>query len=60
VPDPVSRGLGPRWGVVAGGPAQHGPGLRAAWMLRAQKRLVPLTPVRSRSPVRIVGEATAA
>lgn len=59
-PDPVSRGIGPRWQAsrVAGG--QPGPGLRAAWLLRAEKRVAPLTPSRSRAPLRIGGGVPAA
>ena len=52
-PAPVSQGLGPRWQVAGESQAQHGPGLRAAWMLRAEKRHLPLTPVRGRVPLRI-------
>lgn len=59
-PDPVSLGLGPRWGAVADATVQHGPGVRAAWVLRAQKRAVPLTPVRGRAPLRIGAGAPAA
>jgi SAM-dependent methyltransferase len=53
VPEPVSQGLGPRWGLETDTVPQHGPGLRAAWLLRAQKRTLPLTPMRSRAPLRI-------
>jgi hypothetical protein len=60
VPDPVSQGLGPRWGAAPDAALQHGPGVRAAWVLRAQKRLVPLTPVRTRAPLRIGAGAPAA
>ena len=60
VPDPVSQGLGPRWGAVADASPQHGPGLRAAWLLRAEKRVSPLTPLRSRAPLRIGGGVPAA
>ena len=59
-PDPVSEGLGPRWGTEADATVQHGPGVRAAWVLRARKRLVPLTPVRTRAPLRIGAGAPAA
>jgi SAM-dependent methyltransferase len=59
-PDPVSQGIGPRWGTVPDATLQHGPGLRAAWVLRAQKRLLPLTPVRTRAPLRIGAGAPAA
>ena len=53
VPDPVSRGLGPRWRPACVADVQHGPGLRAAWLLRAEKRASLLTPVRNRTPLRI-------
>jgi SAM-dependent methyltransferase len=59
-PDPVSQGLGPRWGTLPDAGVQHGPGVRAAWVLRAQKRVVPLTPVRTRVPLRIGAGAPAA
>ena len=52
-PDPVSQGLGPRWQVEATPVLQQGPGLRAAYLLRAEKRSTPLTPVRVRAPLRI-------
>lgn len=59
-PDPVSHGIGPRWqpACVPGG--QSGPGLRAAWLLRAEKRTSALTPVRQRAPLRIGGGVPAA
>jgi hypothetical protein len=34
--------------------------VRAAWVLRAQKRVVPLTLVRGRAPLRIAAGAPAA
>lgn len=52
-PEPVSQGLGPRWGMDPDSALQHGPGLRAAWLLRAEKRVLPLTPLRTRAPLRI-------
>jgi SAM-dependent methyltransferase len=60
VPEPVSQGMGPRWGVVADATLQHGPGVRAAWLLRAEKRVTPLTPLRSRARLRIGGGVPAA
>lgn len=45
-PDAVSRGVGPSWRVTASLDTQNGPGLRAAYALRGQKRHLPLTPVR--------------
>jgi len=53
VADPVSQGLGPRWRVEPSPDLQHGPGLRAAYLLRAEKRRIPLTPIRQRQPLRI-------
>ena len=47
-PEPVSQGVGPRWRVAAVPELQQGAGLRAAFLLRAEKRAMPLTPVRSR------------
>ena len=52
-PDPVSQGLGPRWRVEVSPGLQQGPGLRAAYLLRAEKRSMPLTPLRLRAPLRI-------
>ena len=46
VPDPVSQGLGPRWKPQSSQVLQHGAGLRAAYVMRAEKRQLPLTPVR--------------
>lgn len=54
-PDAVSSGLGPRWRMEVANDRQHGPGLHAAWLLRAEKRTIPLTGLRSRQPVRIGG-----
>lgn len=59
-PDAISLGLGPRWRVESTDGQQHGPGLRAAWLLRAEKRAIPLTGLRSRKPVRIGGGVPAA
>ena len=60
VPDPVSQGVGPRWHPAPDAMLQHGPGLRAAWRLGAEKRRMPLTPVRQRAPLRIGGGVPAA
>ena len=51
-PDAVSQGIGPRWRIAADPRLQHGAGLRAAWLLRAEKRTLPLTPLRLRAPLR--------
>jgi SAM-dependent methyltransferase len=47
-PEPVSQGLGPRWQVRVAHEPQNGPGMRAAYAIRAEKRAWPLTPVRQR------------
>lgn len=52
-PDAVSQGVGPRWRIETSPMLQQGAGLRAAWVLRAEKRVVPLTPVRQVIPLRI-------
>lgn len=58
-PDPVSRGVGPSWGVAESTDAQDGPGLRAAYMIRAEKRTLPMTPVRGRRALRFATGASA-
>jgi hypothetical protein len=45
----VSQGLGPRWQVGVAHEPQNGPGMRAAYAIRAEKRAWPLTPVRQRA-----------
>lgn len=47
VPDPVSQGVGPSWRMQPAPEVQHGAGLRAAYLLRAEKRHLPLTPTRA-------------
>lgn len=49
VPEPVSQGLGPGWKVRVVHEPQDGPGLRAAYAIRAEKRAWPITPVRQRA-----------
>jgi len=58
-PDPVSQGLGPSWKVGVSEQPQNGPGLRAAYLIRAEKRTLPLTPLRPREPLRLSQEASA-
>lgn len=60
VPDAVSQGLGPNWTVQVSPVPQQGPGLRAAYLLRAEKRAMPLTPVRSRRVLPLAQGASAA
>jgi SAM-dependent methyltransferase len=52
-PEGMSQGLGPSWRVEPNPQLQQGPGVRAAYLLRAEKRTVPLTPVRQRAALRI-------
>lgn len=47
-PEPVSVGVGPVWRMQAVADTAQGAGLRAAWLLFAQKRRIPLTPLRRR------------
>lgn len=47
-PGAVSEGMGPRWEPVADARRQSGAGLRAAYLVRADKRSLPLTPIRPR------------
>jgi len=57
-PAPISQGIGPRWSVATDSGTQDGPGLRAAYALRADKRTIPLTPIRNRG-LRLEGVSTA-
>jgi SAM-dependent methyltransferase len=59
VPEPVSQGLVPAWSLQASPLPQQGPGLRAAYLLRAEKRAIPLTPVRQRRVVSMAKGAAA-
>ena len=52
-PELVSHGLGPSWQVRVAHEVQNGPGLRAAYAIRAEKRTWPLTPIRQRTPLRL-------
>jgi SAM-dependent methyltransferase len=58
-PDPVSRGVGPSWGVAESTHPQDGPGLRAAYLIRAEKRTLPMTPMRGRRSLRLAPGASA-
>jgi hypothetical protein len=58
-PEAVSHGLGPRWRIEPAAELQHGAGLRAALLLRAEKRVAPLTPVRTRRALRLPGAVPA-
>lgn len=50
-PEPLSQGIGPSWREAVSASLQQGVGLRAAYLLRAEKRSLPLTPVRTRRRV---------
>lgn len=58
-PDAVSRGIGPSWQVRLAEVPQDGPGLRAAYLIRSEKRTLPLTPTRARLALRLSQGATA-
>ena len=45
VPDSVTQGVGPTWERIPHARQQDGVGLRAAFLLRAEKRRLPLTPL---------------
>ena len=53
VPEAVSQGVGPRWAILPNATLQQGAGMRAAYLLRAEKRVLPLTPIRSRPSLRL-------
>jgi SAM-dependent methyltransferase len=53
VPEPVSQGIGPSWAVSIDTHLQDGAGLRAAFLLRAEKRRIPLTPTRATGKLRL-------
>lgn len=59
-PDAVSQGVGPTWKVVPSPQLQHGPGMRATYLLRAEKRQFPMTPVRGSGVLRLPQQAPAA
>lgn len=50
-PEPVSQGLGPVWSPAPHPGQQDGAGLRAACLLRAEKRRLPMTPLRTSRPL---------
>ena len=52
-PDPVSQGIGPTWAMSINGQLQDGAGLRAAFLLSAEKRRIPLTPMRAPLKLRL-------
>ena len=47
-PEPVSQGIGPTWDIAHDPCLQDGAGLRAAFLIRAEKKRLPITPVRGR------------
>lgn len=47
-PEPVAQGIGPQWSSTPSPSLQSGPGLRAAYLQRAEKRTFPMTPMRLR------------
>ena len=51
-PEAVSRGVGPTWRITPEPAVQDGAGLRAAFLLRAEKRRAPMTPLRTPAKTR--------
>lgn len=58
-PDPVSQGVGPGWRIEVRDTPRNGPGLCAAYALRAERRVAPLTPIRGRAGLRLPQRAAA-
>lgn len=52
-PEAISLGVGPAWKPSPSPQPQSGPGLRAAYLLRAERRVLPLTPLRPRRALRL-------
>ncbi len=52
-PEPLAQGLGPTWKVSVDPRMQDGAGLRSAFLLRAEKRRIPLTPTRARARAKL-------
>lgn len=59
-PEPTARGVGPQWSVTASPTLQSVAGLRAAILLRAEKRAFPMTPMRLRKPMALADGVPAA
>lgn len=58
-PDSLTQGLGPVWDIAPDARLQDGVGLRAAFLLRAEKRRLPLTPLRKPRPLALQAGTTA-
>lgn len=58
-PDAVTLGLGPVWAVAAAAGEQEGAGLRAGYLLRAEKRVRAMTPLRRQRALRWQAEPSA-
>lgn len=59
-PEPVAQGVGPQWSPTASPSLQSGPGLRAAYLQRAEKRAFPMTPMRVRKQLALSDGVSAA
>ena len=55
-----AQGIGPQWSPTASPTLQSGVGLRAAFLQRAEKRALPITPIRPRLPLAIAEGVPAA
>jgi SAM-dependent methyltransferase len=59
-PESYAQGLGPQWSMRLSELPQAGAGLRAAFVQRAEKRAIPMTPARARKPLSLVDPVPAA
>ena len=58
-PDSLTQGVGPVWDIAPDARLQDGVGLRAAFLLRAEKRRLPMTPLRKPRPLALQAGTTA-
>ena len=58
-PDSLTQGIGPVWDIAVDARLQDGVGLRAAFLLRAEKRRLPMTPLRKPRPLALQAGAAA-
>jgi SAM-dependent methyltransferase len=59
-PEPFAQGVGPQWSMRSSELPQAGLGLRAAYVQRAEKRAIPMTPMRARKVVSLSDPVSAA
>jgi SAM-dependent methyltransferase len=59
-PEQYAQGVGPQWSMRLSELPQAGTGLRAAYVQRAEKRTIPMTPIRPRKALSLVKPMPAA